>query len=178
MNPATVDALLDQVDELRSELVELKIPFRDQPGTAGLGLPRACLGHVVSFVAAFPSAAQLTSFVDRLHCLDKMVAPNQRTPRAPYRALQRVLKRWLKEHPSLEIAEWLYLLGWTQRMLPRDSQRFDKRSGGASSASQQGKGPRPSPMKDDPSIGQKKAAGKIGGHFGALGALKKKWEGG
>lgn len=154
MTPARKDALLDMVDKLLGELHATEIPNRDAPGIAAKGMPRSCLGQVVAFLEAQRSLEHLATFVERLHHLDTMAAQNQRNPRAPYRALQAVLKTWLAHHQALEPDEWLYLLAWTQSQLPRESKQESNGSKG-----KKGSGaPRPKSKRsgDEPSIGEKK----------------------
>jgi hypothetical protein len=133
LQPAEEERLLGLVDALVAELSKVRVHLVEGGGgaPAGQGVPASCVGNVVSFLERERDLDRLRDFVDRLDRLDRMVAQNQRNPRAHHHALREVLRHWLDRHRDLDPERWLYLLGWTRRLLPKPRENGNGHGNGA-----------------------------------------------
>jgi hypothetical protein len=120
---AQEERLLELAAGLGAELAKVPVHLLDDPSgpPAGLGVPASCVGHLTSFLERERDLERLRAFLDRLGQLDEILGQNQVNPRAQHSALGRVVSHWLKQQPELSADEWLYVLAWVRRLLPKSA---------------------------------------------------------
>lgn len=131
LSPARQEHLLELANKLVEKLRGVAVRRVDDPrgSPEAVGIPSSCMGTVASFLHAERDLEKLREFVDRLDQLDRLVGQNQKNPRAQHLALQGILRPWLEKHSELTADEWLYVLSWARRLLPKNSKSPEKTNG-------------------------------------------------
>jgi hypothetical protein len=124
LTPVDQERLLDVAQALEARLRAVAVSFVSG-GPAGLGVPRSVLGTVVAYLKRVRDVDALQRFVALLDQLDSLAAQNQLNPKAHYAALRRELEHTLPQH-AFSADEWLFVLAWTARLLPREGSPEEK----------------------------------------------------
>lgn len=127
--PQRREELIDLAVELGQKLQAARIESTKKSGWSGAsndavyGVPASHMGTLTAFLRGERDLKKFRRFLGHIADLDRLTAQNQRTVKFHYRPLKKEVQRLLdRSDPSLTAEECLYLLSWTQRLLPKKSQ--------------------------------------------------------
>ena len=121
-------ALMKEASDLAKELATEQVTRLDRRSTShdDKGVQRTHIDLFVSFLQSTRSLAQLRAFLGTAEQIDRARSMNFENPLAQHTTVARIMLDELGRHPQRDVDTWLWLLGWTSRLLQTEARERER----------------------------------------------------